>query len=225
MAQATESRGDRTRQQIIRAAAHQFAQRSYNEVGLDDVLADANLTKGAMYFYFRSKHALASALIEDHDIRQAAALAALLDRKLSALETLIEFSYLLATRDLTEDTARAALHLLETIGRAERLGAKLYRRWIQSLADLIERAIAEGDISVDEGDSQGAGRLLVSLYIGVRQTSDLDQPKQFLLDLGKAWALLLPALVSSDRVDYFRQFVMRRTVIAISTTSIPLESD
>ena len=38
---------------------------AYHQVGLDDVLAEAELTKGAMYFHFRSKHALALAVVED----------------------------------------------------------------------------------------------------------------------------------------------------------------
>lgn len=59
-------RADTTRQQILHAAAHQFARRAYHDVGLDDILAAAQLTKGAMYFHFRSKHALAVAIIEQH---------------------------------------------------------------------------------------------------------------------------------------------------------------
>ena len=61
-----DGRADTTRQQILRAAAHQFARRAYHDVGLDDILAEAELTKGAMYFHFRSKHALAVAIIEQH---------------------------------------------------------------------------------------------------------------------------------------------------------------
>jgi AcrR family transcriptional regulator len=50
---SADGRADTTRRHILRAAAHQFAQRAYHEVGLDDILAEAELTKGAMYFHFR----------------------------------------------------------------------------------------------------------------------------------------------------------------------------
>ncbi|MGA9490468.1 MAG: helix-turn-helix domain-containing protein, partial [Mycobacterium sp.] len=53
MTEPTDKRSDTTRDQILRAAAHQFAQRPYYAVGLDDILSDAHLTKGAMYFHFR----------------------------------------------------------------------------------------------------------------------------------------------------------------------------
>ena len=66
---STDGRADATRRQILRAASHQFARRAYHDVGLDDILADAELTKGAMYFHFRSKHALAVAIIDKADRR------------------------------------------------------------------------------------------------------------------------------------------------------------
>jgi TetR/AcrR family transcriptional regulator, transcriptional repressor for nem operon len=65
MSETPDTRADSTRQQILLSAARQFARLPYHQVGLDDVLAEAALTKGAMYFHFRSKHALALAIIED----------------------------------------------------------------------------------------------------------------------------------------------------------------
>jgi AcrR family transcriptional regulator len=218
MSEMTDTRADTTRHQILRAAARQFARQPYHQVGLDDVLAEAELTKGAMYFHFRSKHALALAVIEDQTARSTEAVADLLARKFSGLETLIDFFYQLAAQDLSEDIARAALHLLESIGRIDGRQAKLLGAWIDTLAVTIQRAIDEGDI-FDESDPQDVARLLVSIYMGLRQTSNLDEPEQFLLALEKAWAMLLPGIVRPERIDYFRQFIRRRTAIAIGSTS------
>jgi len=218
MTETTDTRADSTRQQILRAAAHQFARLPYHQVGLDDVLADAELTKGAMYFHFRSKHALALAIIEDQTAQSREALAELLTRKFSGLETLIDFSYQLAVRDIREDIARASVHLLESIGRVEGLQANLLTTWIQTDASIVGRAIGEGDI-LDERDPEEVARLLVSIYVGLRQTSSFDEPAQFLSDLEKMWALVLPGIVRPERIDYFRQFIRRRTAIAIGSTS------
>ncbi|OBI43791.1 TetR family transcriptional regulator [Mycobacterium kyorinense] len=215
MNEPTDSRADTTRQQILRAAAHQFARRPYHEVGLDDILADAELTKGAMYFHFRSKHALALAIIEAQTVAATAAIQDLLGRKLSGLETLVDFIYLIAVQDLAEDRARAALHLLETVGRAEEFQTRLQDGWIESIALVAERAIGEGDI-IKDCDPHDVGRLLVSLYLGMRYTSKLDKAERFLLDLEKSWALVLPGIVHADRISYFRQFIRRRTTLAIS---------
>jgi TetR/AcrR family transcriptional regulator, transcriptional repressor for nem operon len=218
MTETTDTRADTTRQQILRAAARQFARLPYHQVGLDDVLAEAELTKGAMYFHFRSKHALALAIIEDQTTRSNEALADLLTRKFSGLETLIDFSYQLAVRDISEDIARASLHLLESIGQVEGLQANLLRTWIRTDATIVGRAIGEGDI-FDECDPEDVARLLISIYMGLRQTSNVDEPEQFFSDLEKAWALVLPSIVRPERIDYFRQFIRRRTTIAISSTS------
>jgi TetR/AcrR family transcriptional repressor of nem operon len=218
MTETADTRADSTRQQILRAAAHQFARRPYHQVGLDDILAEADLTKGAMYFHFRSKHALALAIIEDQDSRSREMVADLLARKFSGLETLIELSCQLTVRDISADMTRAALHLLESVGRIDGLQANLLGTWSRSLAVSVGRAIAEGDV-FDQCDPQDVGRLLVSAYMGLRQTGNLDEPEQFLADLENIWALLLPGIVRPERVDYFRQFLKRRARLAIAGTS------
>jgi TetR/AcrR family transcriptional regulator, transcriptional repressor for nem operon len=218
MTETTDTRADTTRAHILRAAAHKFARLPYHQVGLDDVLAEAELTKGAMYFHFRSKHALALAIIEDQTIQSAEAVAELMNRKLSGLETLIDFAYLLAVRDISDDIARAGLNLLESIGRLERLQEKQLAVWIENVGAIVGHAIAEGDI-LDECDPQDVGRLLVSSYMGLRQTSNLDEPEQFLRDLERTWALVLPGVVPADRIDYFKQFIRRRTALSIASAS------
>jgi TetR/AcrR family transcriptional regulator, transcriptional repressor for nem operon len=223
MTDTTDTRADTTRQQILHAAAHQFARRPYHQVGLDDVLAEAELTKGAMYFHFRSKHALALAIIEDQIIWSSETVADLLTRKLSGLETLIDLFYLLAVRDISEDSGRAGLHLLESVGRIEALQANLLGEWIHTLTVIVRRAIAEGDI-VDQCEPEDVGRLLVSLYMGLRQTSNLDEPEQFLLDLEKTLALAQGGIVRPERIDYFRQFMRRRTAPAIGSISALADS-
>lgn len=217
MADSTDRRADATRQQIIRAAAHQFAQRPYHDVGLDDILAEAELTKGAMYFHFRSKHALALSVIDEQLARAGAAVQAMVDRKLSGLETLIDVGYLMAVEDICRDTARAVLHLLPVVGRGEGLQTTVLNNAVQALSVVAERAVAEGDV-VDR-DPQDVARMLVALYLGLRQAGDLDQPEEFLHQIERAFVVVLPGMVPSDRIDYFLQFVRRRTVLAVKTTS------
>jgi TetR/AcrR family transcriptional regulator, transcriptional repressor for nem operon len=218
MTETTDTRADSTRQQILRAAARHFARQPYHQVALDDVLAEAELTKGAMYFHFRSKHALALAIIDDQTARSSAAVADLEARKYSGLETLVDSSYQLAVRDISEDISRAALHLLESIGRIEGLQAKLLGACIDTIALTVRRAIGDGDVFA-ECDPQDVGRLLMSIYMGLRQTSNLDEPEQFLRNLEKTWAMALPGFVRPERIDYFRQFIKRRTRIAIGSTA------
>ena len=220
MSEATDKRSDTTREQILRAAAHQFAQRPYYAVGLDDILADAQLTKGAMYFHFRSKHALALAIVDEQTARSGAAFQELFTRKLSGLETLIDVSFLIAMADITEDITRAAFNLLESVGRTEKLQERLLGGWIEMLGEIAGRGIREGDI-VDRADPEDIGRLLVSIYMGLRQASSLDDPVILLGDYQKALSTVLRGIVQSDKIDYFAQFLKRRTALAIKAVSPP----
>jgi AcrR family transcriptional regulator len=220
MSDVTDKRSDSTREQILRAAAHQFAQRPYYAVGLDDILAEAQLTKGAMYFHFRSKHALALAIVDEQTVRSSAAVQELFTRKLSGLETLIDVSFLTAMADITEDITRAAFNLLESVGRTEKLQERLLGGWIEMLGEIAGRGIREGDI-VDRADPEDIGRLLVSIYMGLRQASSLDDPVILLGDYQKALSTVLRGIVQPEKIDYFAQFLKRRTALAIKAVSPP----
>jgi TetR/AcrR family transcriptional regulator, transcriptional repressor for nem operon len=218
MSELSDKRSDTTRDQILRAAAHQFAQRPYYAVGLDDILAEAQLTKGAMYFHFRSKHALALAIVDEQTDSAAESVKNLLARKLSGLESLIDVCYLVSVGDMTQDVTRASFNLLESVGRTEKLQTRLLGGWIQLMGEIAQRGIAEGDI-VEQADPEDIGRLLVSIYVGMRQASNLDEPVQLLNDFGKALSTVLRGIVQPDKIDYFAQFVKRRTALAIKAVS------
>lgn len=214
MTEHIDRRSDTTRLHILRAAARQFAHNSYSRVNLDDILSDAEVTKGAMYFHFRSKHALASAIMERRAVQARASVQALLARRLSGLETLIDISFLIATDDIGDETARACLNLLESIGRTDGLQTEVLGEWIAAFGEIIGKAVNEGDI-LEQKDPEDIARLLVSMYIGLRQTSNLAKPDLFVHDVERAWAMMLPGFVKADRVDYLTEFVKRRATAAI----------
>jgi AcrR family transcriptional regulator len=218
-----DRRADTTRLQILRAASRQFARKSYSLVSLDDILADAEVTKGAMYFHFRSKHALAAAIIEHRFELASASVDELLARKLSGLETLIDISYLVAVEDIGDEIARAGLNLLESIGRTDGLQATVLGQWVDAFAAIAGKGIKDGDI-IEGRDPQSIARLLVSMYLGLRQTSNLAEPVQFLHDLEKVWMLALPGFVKPDRIGYLNQFIKRRTTVA-QKKAAPLAAD
>ncbi|MFD9699407.1 ScbR family autoregulator-binding transcription factor [Lentzea sp. NPDC059081] len=59
-----QDRAYATREAILRAAAEEFDRLGYDRTSLTAVLARAGLTKGAFYFHFPSKEAVAVALVE-----------------------------------------------------------------------------------------------------------------------------------------------------------------
>lgn len=69
---------DDTRGRILAAAARCFARKGFAQATLDEVAAEAGLTKGAVYWHFASKHELFFALLDARcaDIDQHIAVAA-----------------------------------------------------------------------------------------------------------------------------------------------------
>ena len=215
-----EGGADGTRQQILRAAARAFCQRPFSVVSLDDIVARAGLSKGAMYFHFQSKHALAMAILHEHSATIRALLTERINHQLSGLESLIEACYFLAAQDVHSRGIRAGLHLLEQIGRADGVQAKIFTEWFPAFTAMIERGIADGDI-IDRTDPEGLSRLITSIYMGLRQTADLDAPQEFFTQFESAWMLILPGFTHADRLAYFACFVKRCTAVAINNASLP----
>ena len=218
MTEKVDRRADATRLQILLAASHEFARKSYGQVSLDDILAQAEVTKGAMYFHFRSKHELALAIIEHQSLMGYESMSEVLSRKLSGLETLVAMWCLIVTRDIGDDVARAGLNLLESIGRADGVKARVLGEWANAVAEVVRRAIAEGDALADR-DPEDVSRLLVSMFMGLRQTSDIDDPERYFTDLQKTWALTLPGFANPDRIAYLNQFISRRVALAINNAT------
>lgn len=214
MTEASERRAGNTRQRLIEAAARQFAHRPYSVVSLDDVLAEAELTKGAMYFHFSSKQALALAIIDDLTEMSNAAVAELLARKMSGLETLIDLVYLLAVQDTQNEIARAGVRLLETLDSATDVPSAQWQTWVEFVTTLIQKAATEGDV-MEHLDPEDVAKLLVALWVGIRRISAADQPERHLENLQKTWTLTLPSFANPDRIDYFAQFIKRRHSLAL----------
>jgi TetR/AcrR family transcriptional regulator, transcriptional repressor for nem operon len=213
MTEDSERRADVTRQRLVEAASRQFAHRPYSVVSLDDILAEADLTKGAMYFHFASKQALASTIIDNLTETSRSAVVELLNRNMSGLETLIEFVFVCAVQDTQHEMVRAGFRLLDAMDSATSLPPTVWQSWIEFVTTLIQRATAEGDVT-DQHDPADIAKMVVALWAGVRRTSDLDQPEDYLENLRRTWILTLPSFTNPDRIDYFTKFVQRRHALA-----------
>ena len=62
---AQQERAVRTRRAVLEAAAGVFAERGYAAATIAEILNRAGVTKGALYFHFDSKAALARGVLEE----------------------------------------------------------------------------------------------------------------------------------------------------------------
>ena len=60
-----QARAEATRRRIIDAAIALFSEEGYGDTGLAAIMDRADVSKGAFYYHFESKEALASAIIDE----------------------------------------------------------------------------------------------------------------------------------------------------------------
>lgn len=70
----TKEEAEETRKAILRSALDTFYEKGYSKTTFDEIARRINLTKGAVYWYFRNKPDLIAALINDYFDRQKAVL-------------------------------------------------------------------------------------------------------------------------------------------------------
>lgn len=165
-----QDRAYATRESILRAAAEEFDRLGYDRTSLTAVLALAGLTKGAFYFHFASKEAVASALIDyQHDLwlemRQRWHA-----RALDPLNTLIGMIVESADRMAADVVLRAGVRLTadREIGYPGVPNAHLM--WEKSIAAYVAEA-GELGLLRDGVDPEAVARTLNGASLGARLIS------------------------------------------------------
>src|SRR5690242_11290187 len=77
--------------QILEAAIKVFSRMGLDQARMDDIVAEAGLSKGALYWYFKSKDDIIVAILESLFTREMSALEALLEAKGPVYERLLGF--------------------------------------------------------------------------------------------------------------------------------------
>jgi AcrR family transcriptional regulator len=165
-----------TRERIIEAAATAFAQRGFAGTSLNQMLRDSGISKGALYFHFPSKEALAIAVI-DH-LRSA-----WLEATLAGVDGPSRGSHRL---QLMARASTAAYHDVsgyralgklcwELLALRPDLGPELratFGMWTDAIEAVLRQAQEAGDLRRDI-DVRGLAELSSAAFIGMQELSEL----------------------------------------------------
>lgn len=171
---AATDRGETTRRHILGVAAHAFAEHGYNGVSLNDIVRDTGLTKGAFYFHFPSKEALA---LEVFGTKQEEWQAAIIEDMLAHPRAIDRLNAILdcgCEMYEVDASARVVGRLCVELSRDRKLAPRLtgyLKAWFDMVAELIKTAQEEGDVRTDL-DPRTTAETIVSAFIGVEQVSD-----------------------------------------------------
>jgi AcrR family transcriptional regulator len=169
-----QQRSEETRGRITEAAIKLFSERGFDASSVDDICAEAGVSKGAFYHHFESKQALFLALLDGWLRTIDSAIEASLDR--TAPETFLAmteaFPYIFQT------AGRGLPMFLEFWLQASRdekiwqASIAPYRRYHKYFTSLIEKGVQEGSFTTL--NSEIASRMIVSMAMGLLLQSLLD---------------------------------------------------
>ncbi|WP_052708776.1 ScbR family autoregulator-binding transcription factor [Streptomyces sp. NRRL S-495] len=214
---AKQERAGRTRQAVLLAAADTFADAGFESASLVDISRRAGVSKGALYFHFVSKQALADGVrTAAADTIGLAVLRALRGRG-PAVQELLDLTQELA-RLLREDVVVRAGVLLGLGGRPAGCGvgavvspagsppepsADAWWSLTAVFRTLLDRAAAAGELRPGLDREQAAG-LLTTLAAGLVLFAAESTGRLAAEAVGGLWTVALPSLVPADRVADYR---------------------
>lgn len=201
------SKAQATREKILRAANDLFYLHGYNATGLDRIIAAASVTKGNFYYHFSSKEELATAVLDWH--RDLALAEIGLDRIIatqSPRAAVLAMAEAMARR-MTGNGDACALRgcffgnfalELSTGSEAVRLKVKaIFDGLRELLRDLLERAVAAGEVRPGLDPERAAGTILAVMEGAVL----LDKATQRISELPNALAFVEEYLGSPATAD------------------------
>ncbi|MBJ8340480.1 MULTISPECIES: TetR/AcrR family transcriptional regulator [Antrihabitans] len=208
---ARQARAEITRDSVLAGAADVFLRLGYANASLSEIIAQSNVTKGALYFHFGSKEELARAVVDQGSERLNEACKGFFDSRVPALEACIGISYVIADLTQNDPMVAAMLKLNHQIGDYRGTqGDSIAAFWEKTHRILAERAIEQGDLESDL-DPEVVGMLWQELTAGVHVVAvGTDSVDQMAARMERLWYFLLPSLVPKEKLSYFREFAARR---------------
>ncbi|WP_431245511.1 ScbR family autoregulator-binding transcription factor [Leifsonia xyli] len=190
-----------TRDTIVGGAAAVFGRRGYGLASIADIAEAAGVTKGALYFHFRSKDELARAVIAEQHRRTMAAAAEVVEENRPALETMVLLSAVLARQLLTDPVVQAGIRLTNDVAYLDEPVLEPYQDWLRASEDLFRRAAEQGDLR-PEVDPAMLAAVVVAAYTGVQLVSETFTGRKDLVQrVRELWIVLLPGIVPADRLE------------------------
>jgi AcrR family transcriptional regulator len=137
------------KEQITEAATKVFAEQGFDKARMDDIAAEAKLSKGTLYLYFKSKDAIIKHLLEKLFDREFAALQLIADEPRPASEKLMLFAEKMIG-DI-HSWSRFIPIMYEFLGRLFRQSVvqEAFKKYMGLYYDLITPIIQQG---IDEGE-------------------------------------------------------------------------
>lgn len=202
-----QARAEVTRRRILDSAVDLFDELGYGETGLADILQRAGVSKGAFYYHFDSKEAVAKAIIEEYRRRNTEAVLEAIDLSSPLLERVIVASFTSAAILRSETAARVGNELLQALGQVSSISTQIYDEWTQEFTRNLTRALDE----VGVRDGVDAAEFTKATWAGVLGSHLLssalrDDP---FARLAAGWGFMLRVALRGQSLGHYQELLER----------------
>ncbi|MDI5966174.1 ScbR family autoregulator-binding transcription factor [Streptantibioticus silvisoli] len=210
---AQQARAVRTRRAILEAAAAVFDECGYEGASTTEILTRSGLTRGALYFHFPSKEAIADAVID----AQAEALVPPPHKV--KLQATIDLTMAFAERLRTDVVLRAAIRLSVEQASYRTPTAAAYRGPADVIVNLLTTARREGEL-LTTVDPEEVTQLIVGAFAGIQLLSQVYEERRDLpCRIAVLWKYLLPSLAVPGLLPHLRANPERGAVALATVTA------
>lgn len=177
---ATKDKLEKERKkQILDAAEHVFSERGFDKARMDDIVEASGLSKGALYWYYKSKDAIIRALLDRVFISEMADAEELVDMLGSASERLKLFVES-AVREYKrfEKLLPLAYEFIALAYRSKAVRDTLtgyFDHYTELVAEVIQQGVESGEFK--PCDPQAVATALIGMYEGMALIWFLDPQK------------------------------------------------
>ncbi|MEV6197264.1 ScbR family autoregulator-binding transcription factor [Streptomyces sp. NPDC051920] len=161
---AQQERAVRTRRAVVEAAAAVFAERGYAAATIAEILERAEVTKGALYFHFGSKEALARGVIDAQITADY-----WMPRELK-LQELVDICMTLAQRIPRDVVLMAGIRLSADVQGRELFGSA-WPAWTELVTAKIADAKEQGEV-LPHIDPRETAEFILGAWLGMQYLSE-----------------------------------------------------
>ncbi len=198
-------RGEKTRRLIIERASVVFEERGFVAASLNHLVAATGLTRGAFYFHFESKEAVALAIVQAQADRWPPIVAHVERAESDPLRRLLRLAFTAAAAVQDDPLIRAAHRLMAERAAIRREMPGTFTWWVDTMRGYLSEADRRGqlpDLSPLASPRSPTDPLtslaeyIVARWAGVQQAALISGRNDLPDRLFTSWGVVLPWLSS-----------------------------
>jgi AcrR family transcriptional regulator len=166
-----QERAFQTRAQVLTAAAELLSAKGYRNTSMQDVADRVGMTKGAVYFHFRSKEALAVAVVQHHYGQWPNVAEHIRAGGLGPMDTIEELLNRATTAFQKDPVMQAGARLQLERPLIDAEVPQPYVDWTTLLTRLFAEAEAAGELRAGV-TPEAAARTVIAAVFGMQHISD-----------------------------------------------------